>query len=381
MINETENPPSVHAKDMLLEDYRNLADCFWKNEESGETRVHLFVGLVTACLGGLVTLASSERHLPGEPLRLTILGSLFVLIVLGVVTLFRMLTRNESTDRYKHGCEVVRQMFKDYFDPAQILPQYYPFSHPGDETKKKKKKGMSRRKIGGLTHSVAVVNGLLLAGFAAAVVYPGGIPITLVGDSLRRTYVSFAGSFCLAVIAQFFYVNWRENRAEGKLREAGPSHAGGIVYRVENHKVEYLLVGPKIDVPGEWLLPKGHLEPCEGHGECALREVREESGVVARIIGFVERVEFNARKKENVRGKEVTRTEKVRGKYYLMEFLYQTNERYRRPPEWHVFAEAQQMLTYAVDKYLLQAADRKRREMASSGASTSARGAEHDVER
>jgi hypothetical protein len=112
MSGEAVTGPATHAKDFLLEEYRNLTDCFWKNEQSGEIRVNLFIGFVGAATGGLVTLASAKDGPRGEPLRLVIMTSLSVLMVLGVVTLFRMLTRNATTDTYKRGCDVVRQMFK-----------------------------------------------------------------------------------------------------------------------------------------------------------------------------------------------------------------------------------------------------------------------------
>jgi ADP-ribose pyrophosphatase YjhB (NUDIX family) len=340
MPDEVANVSSAHIKDFLLAEYRNLADCFWKNEQSGETRVNLFIGLIVAATGGLVTLASAENNLGGEALRLIIRSSLFVLIVLGVVTLFRMLKRNAATDGYKSGCDMVRQLFKDHFDDAHILLRYHPFAPARDESRQ----NSEYRKIGGLTHTVAAINSVLVAGFAGAVLYP----------DLSATYIGSAAAFFFAITLQFACVNRSERQAEKRLRAAGPTHAGGLVFRIQDNHVEYLLVGPKKENRDEWLLPKGHIKKrwAEGHGEAALREVREETGVVARLICLAGYVEFDAPK------------EHVRGKYYLMEPLYETAPTDPRRMAWFGFTDAHAKLTYETDKYLIAAAEKKRAALA-----------------
>lgn len=63
---------------------------------------------------------------------------------------------------------------------------------------------------------------------------------------------------------------------------ASVTHAGGIVVRINGGVPEYLLVRAKAP-PGAWVFPKGHIEPGESAEAAAVREVREEAGVDARI--------------------------------------------------------------------------------------------------
>ncbi|AEB11380.1 NUDIX hydrolase [Marinithermus hydrothermalis] len=54
--------------------------------------------------------------------------------------------------------------------------------------------------------------------------------------------------------------------------------AGGVVF---NPQGEVLLIR---DANGYWVFPKGHLEPGETPEAAAVREVREETGIEARIV-------------------------------------------------------------------------------------------------
>jgi 8-oxo-dGTP pyrophosphatase MutT (NUDIX family) len=62
-----------------------------------------------------------------------------------------------------------------------------------------------------------------------------------------------------------------------------PTHAGGVVYRVNNGVKEYLLVTASKN-RNRWVLPKGHIEKGETEHEAATREVAEEAGIKATIV-------------------------------------------------------------------------------------------------
>lgn len=66
--------------------------------------------------------------------------------------------------------------------------------------------------------------------------------------------------------------------------------AGGVVFRRRGSGLEALLIGrgnPRI-----WSLPKGHVEVRETHEMAALREVREETGCWAEIIGKLSDISY-----------------------------------------------------------------------------------------
>jgi ADP-ribose pyrophosphatase YjhB (NUDIX family) len=137
-----------------------------------------------------------------------------------------------------------------------------------------------------------------------------------------------------------------------------PTHAGGIVYWSKECMVRYLLVRPRNPVPddghasgGGWVFPKGHINDGEETGVAALREVREETGIVARLIRPVGTVEFK------------TATEEVISTYYLMERECKTTPSEAREKGWFTLAEALILLQHDENRRLLAEADRQREQL------------------
>lgn len=126
-----------------------------------------------------------------------------------------------------------------------------------------------------------------------------------------------------------------------------PSHAGGVVYWSKEGTILFLLVRPT-DGKEEWVLPKGHIESAEDVQHAALREVQEESGVVAQIICPLPCMEF------------FTRGQTVRVKYFLMERGSQAQSQESRTIGWFSYPDALKALTHAESKEVLQAAEKQR---------------------
>jgi ADP-ribose pyrophosphatase YjhB (NUDIX family) len=100
-----------------------------------------------------------------------------------------------------------------------------------------------------------------------------------------------------------------------------------VVRRTGTNGHEVLLVHPA-NGSGDWVLPKGHIEPLETAAETGVREVREESGVWGRVRGELGRIEYSFRDE----GVEVV--------FYLMEWLEDGQASEERSPTWMTFEDA-----------------------------------------
>jgi H+/Cl- antiporter ClcA len=126
----------------LLADYKYFSELFLTNEQSGETRVNWFIVIVSSATAGIVALVVKHAEqvaaykaslqnsdpakivtpaLTSDQIRVIIIGALVGLLVFGLVTLFRMMTRNKNTDDYKKALDTVRQEFQDHFDELEVL--------------------------------------------------------------------------------------------------------------------------------------------------------------------------------------------------------------------------------------------------------------------
>lgn len=85
------------------------------------------------------------------------------------------------------------------------------------------------------------------------------------------------------------------------------THAGGVVVRRGAEGAEFLVVQSSRR-PGEWVLPKGHVEPGEAPREAAVREVLEETGLWARVHDSLGGAGFLADGEE------------IRAEFFLMEY-------------------------------------------------------------
>ena len=85
------------------------------------------------------------------------------------------------------------------------------------------------------------------------------------------------------------------------------SHAGGVVVRLIDNDLHYLLVEAS-DNPGMWVLPKGHIEEGETPEAAAVREIIEEAGVRAAIVARAGESEYEVGSK------------RVRVVFFLMQY-------------------------------------------------------------
>ena len=118
--------------------------------------------------------------------------------------------------------------------------------------------------------------------------------------------------------------------------------AGAVVYRRSDPRT-FLIVRAR-RTPDQWIFPKGHIEPGESAEQAALREAREEAGVLGKAIaplsaiGFI----FNGRQ--------------VHVEYFLVEALGQAAEYEPREQAWLPFDEARTRLSHADAQRLIDQA-------------------------
>ncbi|MDP6461454.1 MAG: NUDIX domain-containing protein [Gemmatimonadota bacterium] len=105
--------------------------------------------------------------------------------------------------------------------------------------------------------------------------------------------------------------------AEEPLRETTEVSAGGVIYRADEDAPMVALTrsrrGPV------WVLPKGRIEEGETTEEAALREVREETGLLGRIVRplSVIRYTYKSRDDDDRRGMTIHKTVH----FFLLEFV------------------------------------------------------------
>ena len=110
---------------------------------------------------------------------------------------------------------------------------------------------------------------------------------------------------------------------------------------------------------GGWVLPKGTVESGESYEQTALREVKEESGVSARIVEYLGKSQYSFSAYTEIVEKEVH--------WYLM----LSDSYYSKPQQeeffldsgYYKFYEAYHLLKFANEKIMLQKAFNKYNEL------------------
>jgi 8-oxo-dGTP pyrophosphatase MutT (NUDIX family) len=129
--------------------------------------------------------------------------------------------------------------------------------------------------------------------------------------------------------------------------------SGGVVYRAIANGYEFAAVHRARHT--DWSLPKGHIEAGESREEAALREVKEETGLDARIVAPIAEVVYFYRRG---RGPESVLIHKTVYHYLLEALTYDFGG-----PNWEVseyrwvsMSEAQDVLSYENDREVVRKA-------------------------
>ena len=132
--------------------------------------------------------------------------------------------------------------------------------------------------------------------------------------------------------------------------------SGGLVYRDRGEggerelEVALILRRASGDRP-VWALPKGWVEPGESLEAAALREVKEETGLVARIVDKLGDIRYQFYSKD-----EKARVHKT-VHFFLMEYLEGDTADHDHEVEevgWFPLDEAEAKMTYATERTILK---------------------------
>ena len=126
-------------------------------------------------------------------------------------------------------------------------------------------------------------------------------------------------------------------------REREYSHAGGVVARIVDGERQYLLVEAK-GRPGEWVLPKGHIDGTETPEEAAVREVEEESGVRARVVDVAGESDYKSA------------DEDVRAIFYVMEYEGESDAEEDRKIRWSSLEDGLPLLSFEESRRIVRRA-------------------------
>jgi 8-oxo-dGTP pyrophosphatase MutT (NUDIX family) len=105
------------------------------------------------------------------------------------------------------------------------------------------------------------------------------------------------------------------------------------VARSAGGEQEYLLVEARRR-RGEWVLPKGHIEPGETPEAAAVREVQEEAGVCADVVARAGESEY------------AVDGQTVRVIFFLMRYQEEAGRSEDRTRTWHRYEDALRLLRF-----------------------------------
>ncbi len=139
------------------------------------------------------------------------------------------------------------------------------------------------------------------------------------------------------------------------------THAGGVVARNDGTDGLRLLLVRSRDGQ-HWVLPKGHIEAGETPEQTAVREVREESGVVG---GILEELGVDRYRADDAAAKTAGKTkvsEEVRALYFLMDFVEEVAADEDRALCWLPPEEAARAIEFEGSRLLVEEAAKRLRE-------------------
>lgn len=192
------------AAELLMKDYEALTRELEQNEGRGETRLSIYLTIVTAVIAGLVSLSAAKSK-AASPEFIAAIGvfALSALLALGIVLFLRILKRDAKTDGFVEDLKEARKIVATKLDPAKLLAEWAPFKpkQSADQDRVEQEANGEPRRIGGLADLVAVINSILV----------GGIVLIALFDRVDRVGAAMV-AVMLAVTSFVLHVSYRAGR-------------------------------------------------------------------------------------------------------------------------------------------------------------------------
>jgi len=233
---------------LLLAEYQQYSEAFWRNEEAGERRVTFFITLTTAIIAAIVALRTSTLQPSELGMRQITSAALAGVVIFGLATFLRMLQRDRVTDEYKAILRYLREQLRrrttglDEYDLPFRAPRHWLFR-------------------GGLAVTVALMNSFVLT--------------VLTALWIQGTWKWLA---IPAVLLISFVVQALGVRARNRGEESSQTFRAGVGAVIVNHSGKVLALERR-DIPGAWQMPQGGLKIGEAPLVAVKREIREETGI------------------------------------------------------------------------------------------------------
>lgn len=238
----------MESEKLLLAEYEQYSEAFWRNEEAGERRVTFFTTLAAALLTAIVALRTGETEVPWTEMVRLVSMALIAALIFGLVTFLRMLQRDRVTDEYKRIIHYIREQLRrraadlgEYALP-RLPPRHWLFK-------------------GGLATTVALINSVLVAALAM-VSTPDGWKIAVVPAAFLASFA--AHSFGIAMRKQ-----------EDEPSQTFRAGAGAVILNRNGD----VLAFERCDKPDAWQMPQGGLTIGESPAQAVEREIQEETGI------------------------------------------------------------------------------------------------------
>lgn len=141
----------------LLAEHQYFRESLRHNEEVGEKRVNYFISLTTAMITAFVAIMSFDiTFITIEQLLLITVVAMVGLLVIGWLTMLRILKRNKNTDKCKERLDLVRKLFREFDESETLKESYWPYGKA-----KIKKPGDREWGSGGLREMIIAMNSII----------------------------------------------------------------------------------------------------------------------------------------------------------------------------------------------------------------------------